>query len=143
MFYWMNASDFYRATDDGQWVKIEPQPDLVIEGIYRPRLDSLPDSTKPRCSDEEWRAFWRIGQIREIAEPGFARRLEIAREEGLLALLLAGDRDGVERVASECIESLSAQIRWVYPQPVSELSPPADMTNSECLAVTRDIARGG
>src|ERR1700730_11510789 len=75
-----------------------------------------------QCSDDEWRAYWRIGQIREIASPGFARRLEIAHEEGLLAPLLAGDSDKVARVASECIESLSAQIRWVYPPPLPDQS---------------------
>jgi hypothetical protein len=75
-----------------------------------------------RCSDDEWRAYWRIGQIREIASPGFAYRVNLARELGLLAPLLAGDSDKVATVASECIESLSAQIHWVYQQPSPEPS---------------------
>src|SRR3954463_3626647 len=89
-------------------------------------LPKIPNPAKPRCTDEEWRAFWRIGQIKEIASPGFARRLNLAREEGLLAPLLAGDSDTVARLASECIESLSEQICWVYPQPSSAPSHSAD-----------------
>lgn len=86
----------------------------------------LPDHTRPRCTDAEWAAYWRMGQIKLILLPLFARQLEIAREEGLLTPLLAGDRDTVERLASECIESLSAQIRWVYPPPLSEPCPLED-----------------
>jgi hypothetical protein len=41
--------------------------------------------TIDQCTDDEWRAFWLLGQIKEIASPGFAHRVKIAREEGLLA----------------------------------------------------------
>ena len=79
-------------------------------------------SENHKCSLEEWQAYWRIGQIRMIASPGFALQLDIAREEGLLAPLLAGDSDTVARLASECIESLSARIHWVYPSQPTEQS---------------------
>ena len=93
----------------------------------------LPNPLIPRCSDEEWQAYWRIGQIREIASPGFVRRLEIAREEGLLIPLLAGDLGTAEILASECIKSLSGQIHWVYPPPSPVRSPIlASIDPSEC-----------
>jgi hypothetical protein len=76
--------------------------------------------------DDEWQAYGKLLQIKGLASPGFAYRVNLARELGLLTPLLAGDWDTVERVASECTESLSAQIRWVYPPPSPELSPRAD-----------------
>ena len=70
----------------------------------------------PTRSEVEWRAFWTIGQIKEIASPGFADRVALAHAEGLLAPMPAGDQGAVQTRASECIAALSAQIRWVYPQ---------------------------
>jgi len=68
-----------------------------------------------KCTPEEWAAFWKIGQIRAIASPGFAAQVNLARAEGLLESLLLGDSDMVARRASELIASLSAQIRPEYP----------------------------
>src|SRR5271154_2140299 len=66
-------------------------------------------------SDEEWRAYWKLLQIDGIASPEFANRIDLARELGLLAPLLAGDQETLKRLAAECKERLSAQIHWVYP----------------------------
>src|SRR5271154_4382714 len=67
-------------------------------------------------SDEEWRAYWKLLQIDGIASPEFANRIDLARELGLLAPLLAGDQETLKRLAAECKERLSAQIHWVYPE---------------------------
>jgi hypothetical protein len=87
---------------------------------------TLPDPASPPATDAEWEAYWIIGQIKEIASPGFAHRLEIAREEGLLEPLLAGDLDRVAQLASERIKFLSAQIHWVWPSADIELFPPKE-----------------
>ena len=67
----------------------------------------------------------RPDQVDSIAR--IAAQLEIAREEGLLTPLLAGDRDPVVRLACERIALLSARIRWVYPPP----SPESSQTENE------------
>jgi hypothetical protein len=99
--------------------------------IISDSVPALPCPDQPHCTEEEWQAYWRIGQIKEIASLGFARRLTIAREEGLLAPLLAGDSDKVASLASECIALLSVRICWVYPQPLPEPSPQAEVLNSK------------
>jgi len=71
------------------------------------------------CTDDEWRAYWRLLQTKGLTSPGFVCRINLAHELGLLTPLLAGDLDTAEKLASEHIKSLSAQIRWVYPPQVS------------------------
>ena len=77
--------------------------------------DKLPCPDQPRCTDDEWRAYWQLLQIKGLTSPGFVCRVNLAHELGLLTPLLAGDLDTAEKLASERIEYLSAQIRWVYP----------------------------
>jgi hypothetical protein len=72
------------------------------------------DSSDARCTHEEWTAFWKIGQIRGIASLEFAGRVSLARELGLLDALLQGDLAMAEKLASEAISTLSAQIRSQY-----------------------------
>jgi hypothetical protein len=58
----------------------------------------------------------RILDIREISEgPQFAYQLGLARELGLLAPLLAGQREAVASRASELIASLREQMRLACP----------------------------
>jgi hypothetical protein len=64
---------------------------------------------------DEWRAFCMMGDIREIASPRFARLVNFAHAEGLLAPMLAGDSEAVQRRASELLDTLSAQIHSQYP----------------------------
>lgn len=63
-----------------------------------------------QCLPEEWAAFWKIGQIRALASPGFAAQVNLARAEGLLVPILEGDLGSVEKLASELLAALSAQI---------------------------------
>jgi hypothetical protein len=70
-------------------------------------------------SDEEWRAYRKLLEIKGIASPGFARRVNLARELGLLTPLIEGDWEAVERVASESISSLSALIHSWCQMPLS------------------------
>jgi hypothetical protein len=79
-------------------------------------------SASDQCSPEEWTAFWKMGQIREIASPGFAGRVVLAHEEGLLSLILAGDLESVEKRASELLTILSAQIHSEY-RPIPDGNP--------------------
>jgi hypothetical protein len=58
-------------------------------------------------------------EIKGIASPGFARRVNLARELGLLTPLIEGDWEAVERVASESISSLSALIHSWCQMPLS------------------------
>ena len=83
---------------------------LTMDEDERPR-----EEQSPRCTEAEWRAFYKIGQIREIASPGFADRVALAHEEGLLGPMLEGDQAAVQRRASQCIAALSAQIRYMCP----------------------------
>jgi hypothetical protein len=64
---------------------------------------------------EEWEAFWRIGQIREIVAPGFAYRANLAHEEGLLDASLAGRDEVVQAPASKLIDALFEKVRWRDP----------------------------
>ena len=68
-------------------------------------------------------AFWTIGQIRLILEPGFAYRVKLAHEEGLLDAILAGREEEVLECGSRLISALSARVHWRYPQelPHSEM----------------------
>lgn len=75
-------------------------------GTEYPMVDKDKSSTP-----EEWTAFWKMGQIREIASPGFANRVALAREVGLLAPMLAGDSEAVAKRASELLATLSDQIQ--------------------------------
>lgn len=68
----------------------------------------------PTWTKTEWDAFWRIGQITEIAEPGFWNRVKIAREEGLLEAILADQAQVVQERAKVAIAALSERIRLQY-----------------------------
>jgi hypothetical protein len=68
------------------------------------------------ATEEEWRAFCKMGDIRQIASPRFARLVNLAHAEGLLAPMLAGDQEAVRRRASELLDALSAQIYSQYPE---------------------------
>lgn len=75
------------------------------------------------ATDAEWSAFCKIGLIRSMTSPLFADEVSLAHEVGLLAPLLAGDRETVGKRASELIESLSRQIASRYPTPTPVQSP--------------------
>ena len=93
----------------------------------------MSDDRAQECTPEEWYAFWKIGQIREIASPGFAYRANLARELGLLDAILAGQEEEARQHALEWIAVLSAQIRWVYPTVQPHTATPA-----ECPAHPKD-----
>ena len=92
-------------------------------------------SESGKCTSEELAAFWKIGQIKEIIAPGFAYRVNLAREEGLLDAILAGQTEEVRERASKSIAALSVRVRWRYPpgSPHSEMRPedqPPDLGSS-------------
>jgi hypothetical protein len=62
------------------------------------------------ATDAEWRAFCKMGDVKEIASPRFARLTRIAHAEGLLAPMLAGELEEVQRFASQLLDALAAQI---------------------------------
>ena len=64
-----------------------------------------------QCADEGMAAFHKMYDLKEIASPRFARLIGLAREEGLLAPLLAGDSETVEKVAAALREELSEIVR--------------------------------
>ena len=92
------------------------------------------DNETQTATLEEWAAYWKMGQIREIASPGFADRVALAREVGLLAPMLEGDSAEVAKRVSELLATLAAQIRSQYQPthsgipilsaPSEEMSPP-------------------
>jgi hypothetical protein len=67
------------------------------------------------ATEDEWRAFCKMGEVRAIASPLFSDRVNLAHAEGLLTPMLAGDREAVQRRASELLESLAARIHSEYP----------------------------
>lgn len=67
-------------------------------------------SKTPICSPEEWQLYCTLVEIKGIASRGFARRVNLAHELGLLTLLLSDDWEAVRRRASECEAFLAAQI---------------------------------
>ena len=76
-----------------------------------------PPEHKFTATEDEWHAFCKMGDIKEIASPRFARLVNLARVEGLLGPLLAGDQEVVQRCASEFLDALSAKIHSQYPMP--------------------------
>ena len=67
-----------------------------------------------KCSPEEWLAFVKIGQIREVLSPRFVQLINLARAEGLLEGLLEGDSEMVQRRGSELLSCLAARINTDY-----------------------------
>jgi hypothetical protein len=59
---------------------------------------------------ETWRAFFSIGDVEEIASPGFGRRVRIARELGLLDKLLQDDQEALSEYASDVKSRIMAQL---------------------------------
>jgi hypothetical protein len=57
----------------------------------------------------EWRAFCKSEDIKEIASSRFGRLVILAHEEGLLALILAGESEEVRKRASGLSETLLGQ----------------------------------
>lgn len=85
----------------------------------------------PVCSDDEWRAFVKMGQIREILAPRFAYLVSLARAEGLLNGLLADDPEAVQRLGSELMDTLAAQIHSQYQTSQSRTPNPAGKIETE------------
>jgi hypothetical protein len=59
---------------------------------------------------ETWRAFFSIGDVEEIASPGFARRVRIAQELGLLDKLLEDDQEALLEYASNLKSRIMGQL---------------------------------
>ncbi len=59
---------------------------------------------------ERWRAFFTIGDVEEIASPGFGRRVRIAQELGLLDKLLEDDQEALLEYASNLKLRILAQL---------------------------------
>jgi hypothetical protein len=70
----------------------------------------------PEWDPVEKRAYFKMFDIRQIASPGFVHLVNLAHEEGLLALILAKDLKAVHLSASELLASLAGQIYSWYPQ---------------------------
>ncbi len=87
------------------------------------------------ATEEEWRAFCMIGDIREIASPRFVRLINLAHAEGLLPLMLSDDLAAVAIRASELIATLSGLICSEYSlartrNPMSEEDRSLDFASS-------------
>jgi hypothetical protein len=59
---------------------------------------------------ETWRAFFSIGDVEEIASPGFGRRVRIAQELGLLDKLLGDDQEALLEYAFNLKSRVLAQL---------------------------------
>jgi hypothetical protein len=80
-------------------------PDMVL------LPGGVEDFMQLATDDGGWAAFYRMNDLREIASPRFARLIELAREEGLLVPLLAGDSETVEKAAAALREKLCEEVR--------------------------------
>ena len=65
---------------------------------------------------EEIRFILRMGDLHEIASPGFRRRVKLAREQGLLDAVLADDQEAVMERTSQLLSELAAQMCRVAPE---------------------------
>lgn len=60
---------------------------------------------------EQSREFFTIGDVDAIASPAFCRRVRIAHDLGLLDKLLAHDREGVAKRATELKARVLSQLK--------------------------------
>lgn len=61
--------------------------------------------------DGGWAAFYRMYDLREIASPRFALLIKLARAEGLLTPLLAGDTETMRRASAALREEATEIVR--------------------------------